>query len=73
MAARRDALARWVPFLLRLFLGSLFIAHGAQKLGIIDGSGLSGVASAGTTKRPSAARPSIGTEIHSASRSASGG
>ena len=45
MAARRDALARWVPFLLRLFLGSLFIAHGAQKLGIIDGSGLSGVAS----------------------------
>lgn len=44
MAARRE-LARWIPLLLRLLVGGLFIAHGAQKLGIIDGSPLSGVAS----------------------------
>lgn len=45
MAARRDGLVRWVPLLLRLLVGGLFIAHGAQKLGIIDGSPMSGVAS----------------------------
>ena len=44
MATRRDGLARWVPLLLRLLLGGLFMAHGAQKLGIIDSGGVAGVA-----------------------------
>lgn len=44
MATRREGFARWVPLLLRLLLGGLFMAHGAQKLGIIDSGGVAGVA-----------------------------
>jgi len=44
MATRGDGLTRWVPLLLRLLLGGLFMAHGAQKLGIIDSGGVAGVA-----------------------------
>lgn len=44
MASRRDGFAQWVPLLLRILLGGLFMAHGAQKLGIIEGSGVVGVA-----------------------------
>ena len=44
MAVRREGFARWVPLLLRILLGGLFMAHGAQKLGIIEGSGVVAVA-----------------------------
>ncbi len=44
MATRGDGFAQWVPLLLRLLLGGLFMAHGAQKLGIIDSGGVAGVA-----------------------------
>ena len=40
MAARKDGLARWVPLLLRIVLGGLFIAHGSQKLGLMGDHGI---------------------------------